>query len=214
MALQRVWHDFHSHNYLRELLFGICNEDFINLCFLYSIMYISISALFGVLQKSGNAFATKKSSKVKWKGRKGERWRRKETERGQSLRICRTCRCTAFVCTAFPNKDGWASLLCLPMTLSLSPPCQIEPCVSQAGSRHHIPSNAWSIILFITSSKRSAWHKINVRLVFRGKWVTFKVLGANGTQTKSVHHLFPQRVLLHFKYCYFDKIQRFYCSKW
>ena len=53
-----------------------------------------------------------------------------------------------FFGTAFPNKDGWASLPCLPMTLSLSPLWQIEPWVSKAGSCHHMPSNAWSIILF------------------------------------------------------------------
>lgn len=79
-------------------------------------MYISISALFGVLQKSGNAFATKKSSKVKWKGRKGERWRRKETERGQSLRICRTCRLTLRPLSAQPSQtkmDGQVSCVFL-----------------------------------------------------------------------------------------------------
>ena len=119
-----------------------------------------------------------------------------------------------FFCTAFPNKDGWATLPCLPMTLSLSPLWQIEPCVSKAGSCHHMPSNAWSIILFtFMFPKHSAWHKINARLIFWWKWVTFKGLGANGMQTKSVHHLYSQGVLLHFKYCYFDKIQRCYCSK-
>ena len=74
MGLQRVWHDFHFHSYLRELLFGICNKAFINLCFLYSILYISISALFNVLQKSGNAFVTLKNL-VKWNGKE-------ERERG------------------------------------------------------------------------------------------------------------------------------------
>ena len=32
-----------------------------------------------------------------------------------------------FVCTAFQNKDGQATLLCLPMTLSSSVLWQIEP---------------------------------------------------------------------------------------
>ena len=102
MGLQRVWHNIHFHSYLGELLFGICNEDFINLCFLYSILYISISALFSVLQKSGNAFVTLKNL-VKWNGRKGERWRRNETERGQVLSICRTCRLTLCTLSAQPS---------------------------------------------------------------------------------------------------------------
>ena len=81
----RVWHDFHFHSYLGELLFGICNEDFINLCFLNSILYISICALFGVLQKSGSAFVTLKNL-VKWNG-KEERERGGEGKRRRGDRV-------------------------------------------------------------------------------------------------------------------------------